>query len=429
MKSNKFWTPINKVLVVATLGLLVLVLVAEAGAASQYKVLHKFTGTDGKYPEDALLIFDAVGNLYGTTATGGAHGNGNVFELTPNSDGSWTESVLYSFAGGHDPSDVRAEVIFGAEGNLYATSVSGGDYGEGTIFKLTSNSDGTWSESVIHSFTGGSDGAWAIGGVIIDAAGNLYGTTGLGGAWGGGVVFKLTPSSDGTWTESVLHSFTSTEGGYLDHGSLIFDTAGNLYGETSHFLWGPGQGTIFELMPNADGSWTEKVLHRFHGGKDGALPESTLTFDTAGNLYGTTAYGGGGSCSGYGDYTGCGTVFKLMPNSDGTWTETVLHRFHGDKDGAVPFAGLVFDTAGNLYGTTTQGGGGPCTLDSPGCGTVFKLTPNSNGGWTEQVLHRFQGKPAGAPFGEVVFDSLGNIYGIASGEGTNGAGAVFEITP
>jgi uncharacterized repeat protein (TIGR03803 family) len=168
-------------------------------------------------------------------------------------------------------------------------------------------------------------------------------------------------------------------------------------------------------------------LYRFAGGKDGATPESTLTFDQAGNLYGTTLFGGGGPCGGNGG-EGCGTVFELSPSSGG-WTEQVLLRFPA-KDGGNSWGGVVFDTAGNLYGTTYSRGGGACkTWLGKGCGTVFELTPSS-GGWTEQVLHSFRGSAGGQPFGEVLFDGQGNIYGAVSGEGTNGSdGAVYEITP
>jgi uncharacterized repeat protein (TIGR03803 family) len=429
MRQKKSRFMLSGILVVFAVALM---LPTGAGAASKYTVLYKFTGrTDGGWAEDNKLIFDAAGNLYGTTRAGGAHSNGAVFELTPNSDGTWSESVLYSFAGGADASSVRAGVTFDASGNLYGTSVFGGDHGEGAVFKLSHNSDGSWSESVIYSFSGGSDGAWAIGGVVFDAAGALYGTTGYGGAQGGGVVFKLTQNSDGSWTESVLHSFTGKDGGYPDHANLVFDSAGNLYGAASDLQWGPCCGTIFELMPQPDGSWKEKVLHHFNGGKDGGTPESTLIFDQAGALYGTAAGGGSTACP-RGYTSGCGVVFKLTPNADGTWTEHVLHTFRAGTDGATPLAGVVFDTAGNLYGTTYRGGFGQCSgvFGGPGCGTVFKLTPNSRGGWNETVLHRFHANPNANPFSQLIFDGVGNLYGTSAADGASSShGGVFEITP
>jgi uncharacterized repeat protein (TIGR03803 family) len=439
MKTNKFWTVLSKALAIATVTLIMaLILTSGAWAANTYKILSQFNGTDGADPNDAQFVFDAAGNLYGTTVSGGANGHGTVFELSPNSDGTWTETVLYSFTGGSDGSNPMAGVIFDTIGNLYGTTLSGGNSGAGAVFTLTPNSSGGWTESVIYSFTGGSDGQQVTGGVIFDAIGNLYGTATEGGASGHGVVYELTPNSGGGWTQSVLYSFEGgKDGTYPDHASLIFDTAGNLYGEAA--MGGKGNcnwirrgcGTVFELTPNPNGTWTETVLHRFAGGKDGGTPESTLIFDQVGNLYGTTLFAGGGACGGNGG-TGCGTVFQLIPKSGGGWKERVLLRFAAAaKKGTNSWGGLVFDTTGNLYGTTITGGGGKCqNWWGAGCGTVFELSPNSKGGWTEHVLHRFQGAVGGNPYGEVFLDGQGNIFGMVSGEGTSGSsGAVYEITP
>jgi len=272
---------------------------ASGAVARTCKAIHVFKGTDGAYPY-AGLIFDAAGNLYGTTSGGGAHKRGAVFKLAPNPDGTWTESVLYSFRGGVD--------------------------------------------------------GWApYAGLVFDAAGNLYGTGQNGGANGSGVVFKLAPNPDGTWTESVLHSFAYTDGSFP--AGLIFDAAGNLYGTTLQGGAAAGYGVVFKLKPNPDGTWTESVLHAFTGGADGSLLYAGLTL-RAGALYGTTYEGG--DCSGF----GCGVVFKLTPSSSG-WSETVLHTFLGF--GENPAAPVIFDPAGNLYGTTTSG--------STNKGLVFKLTP------------------------------------------------------
>jgi uncharacterized repeat protein (TIGR03803 family) len=387
-----------------------------AWAASSYQVIYKFSKAGGDQPQDALLVFDAAGSLYGTTFGGGKYGGGTVFKLARNPDGSWTQSVLYNF---DFVMSVRAGVIFDASGNLYGTTWGGGG-GCGTVFKLTHNPDGSWTNQVIYSFTCGNDGGGAVGGVILDAAGALYGTTAVGGASGGGVVYKLTPNPDGSWTQSVLHSFDGTDGGYPDHGSLVFDTAGNLYG-ASAAVWGPCCGTIFELMPQPDGSWKEVVLHHFSGGTDGGTPESTLIFDQAGGLYGTASSGG---------LYGMGVVFKLTRGADGKWREHVIHHFNG-ANGATPFAGVVFDAAGNLFGTTVSGGDGKCRSwgGSYDCGVVYKLVPNPQGGWTGHVLH-YQGLTAGLPFTGVVVDSNGVIYGMGAGVGIPGElGGVFEITP
>ena len=195
----------------------------------------------------------------------------------------------------------------------------------------------------LHTFKAGKDAEGAYAGLIFDQKGNLYGTEAGGGNQNNGTVFKLAPNTDGSWTESVIYSFLGGEDGRLPYASLIFDQKGNLYGTTGHGGTGDN-GTAFTLTPNADGSWTESVLYRFLGGKDGALPGASLIMDPAGNLYGTTIYGNGGN-SGRCLSGECGVVFELMPNADGTWTESLLYRFRGGKDGGNPEAGLIFDEA------------------------------------------------------------------------------------
>jgi uncharacterized repeat protein (TIGR03803 family) len=228
---------------------------------------------------------------------------------------------------------------------------------------------GGWTEKILHNFNSNvNDGREPYAGLIFDKARNLYGTTFNGGAYGNGTVFKLKPNADGSWTESVLHSFNSNgTDGTNSYAGLIFDKARNLYGTT--FNGGAyGNGTVFKLKPNADGSWTESVLHSFNpNGTDGTNPHAGLIFDTSGNLYGTTVVAAP-------EY---GAVFELMPKAGGRWTEKVLHTFN-QKDGAEPYAGLVFDGSGNLYGTTYQGG-------ADGAGTVFELTPTAGGSWTETM--------------------------------------------
>ena len=398
-----------------------LALPPAAAAADRYKVLHAFNGSDGEIPE-AGLILDAAGNLYGTTDSGGAYGPGTVFKLTPNSDGSWTESVLYSFKGGSDGGNPDAGLISDAAGNLYSTTNRGGDlsqcspYGCGTVFKLTPNADGSWTESVLHTFKG-PNFAYP-GGLIFDASGNLYGTTYEGGAFGDGSVFKLTPNADGSWEESVLHSFHNKGGGGGPASGLIFDASGNLYGATafggdlkSQLCNGLGCGVVFKLTPNADGSWTESVLHDFNG-RDGVAPNGGLIFDAAGNFYGTTEHGGTDQF---------GTVFKLAPNADGSWTESVLYRFRGNP-ADTPFAGLIFDGAGNLYGTASS-------LQSENDGAAFELSPNQDGSWTYSFIHVFQGKPASTPSAGLVLGDSGTLYGTTGYCNTSCKGVVYQITP
>jgi len=405
MNYKKFFRAASTALMIV---IAVFMLTPGAWAQTKFKTLYKFTGgADGAFPY-ADLIFDQAGNLYGTTSDGGAYGGGVVFQLTPNTDGSWTESVLYSFCSltnCDDGSGPMAGLILDRAGNLYGTTSGGGD-GWGTVFMLTPNSHGTWTESVLHAFTG-EDGTYPNAGLIFDQAGNLYGTTGV-------AAFKLTPNSDGTWTESVLHIFTGADG----NAGLIFDEAGSLYGMTHN--GGFGFGVVFELIPNPDGTWKEKVLHQFGAGRDGGYPMAALIFDHSGNLYGTT--NGGGAYD-------VGVVFKLTPNVDGSWKERILHTFnYNGKGGYDPNASLILDSAGNLYGTTVAGGNSICSGDR-GCGVVFKLAPDAHGGWTETVLHAFQDKPGANPQAALIFDAAGNLYGTTAGDGSTTFGSVFELTP
>jgi hypothetical protein len=339
-------------------------LVNSSGTYSEI-VLYSFTGSggDGANPAGGLLM-DASGNLYGTTVRGGNinancqdGGCGTVFELV-NSSGAYRERVLYSFTGsGGDGANPEAGLIMDASGNLYGTTAAGG---YGTVFELV-NSSGTYSEKVLYSFTGGSDGAVPLGGVIMDGSGNLYGTTEEGGTNGWGAVFELVNSS-GNYSETVLWSSTRSGGESPYRAGVIMDTSGNLYGTTGG--GGNGYGTVFELV-NSSGNYTENVLYSFtNSGGDGANPEAGLIMDALGNLYSTTFYGG---------TSGNGTVFELF-NSSGTYNET-LYSFNGPPccggDGANPGAGLIMDASGNLYGTTLYGG-------TYGYGTVFQLAGIAN---------------------------------------------------
>jgi uncharacterized repeat protein (TIGR03803 family) len=407
----------------------VTVLVTSTWAATNWneKVLHSFCNrrncADGYYPYDGL-IFDASGNLYGTTYQGGTYGYGTVFELTPTAGGGWAEKVLHGFndEDGYGP---FAGLIFDAAGNLYGTTTSGGAFNQGTVFELTPTAGGGWTEQVLYSFcsqTNCTDGAYPLAGLIFDAAGNLYGATYNGGiypcgAYGCGTVFELSPTAGGGWTETVLHSFGNGTDGAFPYAGLIFDAAGNLYGTTT----GGGTyrgGTVFQLTPTAGGGWAEQVLYSFCSQTnctDGGGPGG-LIFDAAGNLYGTT--GGGGAYGG-------GTVFELSPTAGGGWTEKVLHSFNG-TDGTGPSA-VIFDAAGNLYGTTEYGGAYGGNL---GDGTVFELTPTAGGGWTEKVLHSFGNGTDGAwPLAGLIIDAAGNLYGMTWIGGDYGGGTVFALTP
>jgi uncharacterized repeat protein (TIGR03803 family) len=326
--------------------------------------------TDGENPY-AGLVFDRKGNLYGTTVNGGAHGVGVVFKLTQEGK----ETVLHNFCARDncpDGYDSFAGLVLDQEGNLYGTAQHGGPYGGGVVFKLTPEG----KETVLHSFCQQGypcpDGAAPQAGLVFDQKGNLYGTTLYGGVYGGGTVFKLTPQGK----QTVLYSFCAQNNcpdGESPSAALIFDQKGNLYGTTD----GGGAhrgGTVFKLTPKGK----ETVLYSFcaYGGKnctDGVVPRAGLVFDQKGNLYGTTFEGGNtnGTCS-----FGCGVVFKLTPKGK----ETVLHNFctqggYSCTDGAYPLARVVFDRKGSLYGTTMGGGGAKNYCYGFGCGVVFKLTP------------------------------------------------------
>lgn len=387
---------------------------------------------DGSGPLSDLTL-DAQGNLYGTTSGGGAYlFYGTVFELKRTANG-WKEEVLYSFTSDNDAAEPQAGLIFDAAGNLYGTTLYGGPENDGTVFELVAGGQGTWTEKVLHNFAGGADGASPYAGLTIDADGNLYGTTATGGTRQRGTAFELVPSANGNWTEKVLHNFS--EPGYYQagpFGGLAIDAAGNLYGTT----YGGGVnrddcdvslvgcGRVFELTPAANGTWTEKTLHLFNG-KDGANPRAGVVLDTAGNLYGTTYWGGKGKCLNvYEKVSGCGVVFSLTPSANGTWTENVLHNFDNNGfDGFDSFAGLALDASGNLYGTTSSGG-------TRGEGTVFKVTKRTHGEWSEKVIYNFGRYGDGVqPEAGVIVGAAGELYGTTEGGGDYGQGTVFDITP
>jgi uncharacterized repeat protein (TIGR03803 family) len=402
-------------------------------------VIAEFNGSDGTGASGALT-FDKRGNLYGTSASGGDisscppyGGCGTAFKLTRKKNGKWQLSVLYKFKGKRDGAAPLAGMIFDRHGALYGTTYNAGDpaCSCGTVFELVSTSGGHWKFSVIHRFEMGDGGGPS--GLVADASGNLYGVMSQGYPGGGcGLVYELTPSPHAGWEERILYQFKcGTSDGAYPASSLIFDSAGNLYGTT---LQGgaTGVGTVFELELTAGGTWTESVVYSFTGNADGFQPTGALVFDAVGNLFGTTEYGGSGRC--YTDYSfGCGVLYELSPASQGSWTETTLHAFLGaPNDGAFPVAALIFDPAGNLYGTTTVGGNGRCldNFNNSGCGTIFELSPGSGSGWTESILYNFSGfyLPRG-----LTLDSHGNLYTATEYGGLTscpyGCGTVYEFTP
>jgi len=418
---------------------LLTVVATPAAQAQTFSVVYNFTGgADGASPFAGLTI-DGGGNFYGTTFAGGGgpcqgyghNGCGTVFKLM-HSGASWSLTPLYNFAGVTDGARPWAGVIVRPNGGLYGTTVTGGQgpcqgyqsSGCGTVFNLLPPPNAypptNWSETVLYRFSGGGVGALAYGKVVFDQTGSLYGTTNFGGAQGScyqgnrcGTVWKLTPSGSG-WTEQILYNFTGGADGGQPVAGLIFDQAGNLYGTTE----GPSghHGSVFQLTPSG-GGWTENTLYSFKGGSDADEPWAEVIFDTSGNLYGTTFN--------FGVANG-GTVFELTPSGN-NWIYTLVYSLSGMGAGG-PVGKVIMDTAGNLYGTTRNGG-------VSNNGAVFKLTP-SGGVWAYASLHDFTGGSDGAyPYSDLVFDANGNLYGTASQGGDlskcggSGCGVVFEITP
>ena len=401
--------------------LIALTTAPRSEAASKYRILHSFAGKPDGGGIFAGLTLDPKGNLYGATTGGGTYGYGTVFELIPGSGGKWTEVILHSFCKDfphcNDGTSVWDTAALDSKGNLY-------DFSSAGVFQMTPGAHG-WSFKVIYSE--GDQDAIAPNdpagecGLLLDGKGNLYSSCFSFGQNYNGAVGELSPGTRG-WKERNLFDFCLHPrngiclGGNLPQYALAWDVAGNLYGVTTeggaHKV-----GVAFELE-HTTGAWKEHVLHSFPAfSGDGYPPSSGLIVDRSGNAYGTTFEGGNGDNN--------GTVFELSRLQDGRWQETILYDFHNaDQNGGSPLGGLVFDRAGNLYGTTTAGGDANCL-----CGVVFKMTPISGGKWTYQVLHRFTGADGYGPEAGVVLDDKGNLYGTTSEGGPGGYGVVFEITP
>jgi uncharacterized repeat protein (TIGR03803 family) len=392
------------------------------------KVLYEFQGPPDGYNPSGSMIFDASGNLYGTTENGGTGRGGTVFELTHTADG-WMESVLYSFQGGTDGGEPNSTLVMDEAGNLYGTTEFGGSGGCtsgdgcGIVFALTppATQGGPWIESILYAFQGNTDGAYPNG-VILDKFGNLYGTTYNGGdlscadGSGCGTVFELSLVG-GAWSETTLYTFQESPDGNLPESGLTIDASGNLYGATYWGGSGNGKGTVYELSPS-NGSWSERTLYSFTGNQ--FYPGSTLVFDSEGDLVGTAAGGNPNDC--------CGEVFALRPHQNGNWTEVVAFRF-GQSNGGFGALGLatpVFDSHGNLYGTSGISG-------KYNDGAVYQLKPTEPINETYFSFCAQAGCPGGAyPDGGVTLDKAGNVYGttLQGGIGSQGGyGVVYEITP
>lgn len=383
----------------------------QSAQAQTETVLFSFTNA-GEHPKGSLL-FDPSGNIYGATSGGGPvpGGYGTVYELV-NSSGSYTQQVLHTFgASSTDGLNPGGGVVMDSAGNVYGTTYNGGSAGNGTAFELV-KSGASYIENILYNFGATSgDGVSPDSDLLMDSAGNLFGTTATGGAANLGTVFELVNTS-GTYTEKVLYSFAGAPSDGESPIGLLMDSAGNLYGATS----GGGttnNGTVFELV-NGSGTYTEKLLYSFAGPpNDGKFPTG-LVMDSSGNLYGTTI-------TGVTSVNCCGTVFELV-NSSGNYTEKILYSFTS-ADGTYPYGAPILDPPNKLYGAS---------LSAVGGGAIFELT-NSSGSYAKYVLHAFTGYPSdGASPGSLVLDSGGNLYGStgfggANGNGFGGFGTIFEI--
>jgi len=418
----------------AVSALLFLAFCATSRAASE-KVLYRFHGKDGRGPVNVIIGPD--GALYGTTVEGGnACSCGVVFRLAQATDGKWHEKVLHEFAGS-DGDFPRGTLVADKAGNLYGTTVYGAsngcsNMGCGVVFELVRGKGASWTYKMLYNFSSGG-GLWPYAGLILDSQGQLYGTTSGGGNFtvctsGCGVVFKLAPDGKGNWTESVLYAFGSrANDAAVPMAPLVFDSIGNLYGTTE---WGgdDASGAVFELSLKKNGQWADEVLHSFSfATKDGDEPTYGVIFDGSGNLYGTTQFGGTEGQQGW------GTAFQLLPSGRGKWREAILRSFNRDKGpgGGFISSGLILDAAGNLYGSAGAGG------KYNNCGAAFKLTQRAKGKRGEIVLHSFGKANDGCdPIGGLIIESpdrllgsasIGGLTGGACGEG--GCGVVFELTP
>jgi uncharacterized repeat protein (TIGR03803 family) len=389
------------------------VLFCSTTRASTTEVIYSFGGgADGEYLDTDVAI-DAAGNLYGTSVLGGTFGGGTVWQLSQ-VNGNWVHTVLYNFTGGLDGGEPYKGVSLDGQGNLYGTAVTGGsgscEGGCGVTYKLT-KSGSTWTQSVIHAFTG-ADGSGPGSRVTLDDNGNVYGMTPTGGTFGLGTIYAVRQKPNGSWGFRVIHNFTGGPDGSSGSAGRMVWRGGRLFGAAT--TGGDfGHGVVFQLKPTASGQWAFRTLYAFQGSPDGSFPYGALLFDGAGNIFGTTYYGGD---------NGLGGVYQLTRNGAGNWSEQFLYSFRAGQDGNSSISNLVSDSAGNLYGTTSEGG--------LGNGTIFALSPNQSGGWTETVPHLFAGSPDGAfPYAGMVGNGSDVFYGATVHGGADGEGAVYKFTP
>lgn len=403
-------------------------LLSSTGAVAQTEtVVHAFQNKskiDGSTPY-STLIADSQGALYGTTREGGTFGFGSVFKVAPPSapGGAWRETVLYSFTGGADGANPWYGALLLHNGLLYGTTAHGGTSNAGVVFEMKPGN--LWTETVLYSFAGGTDGNSPASSVIMGNHGALYGTTFYGGAANNGVIYRLTPPHQGSsaWTEAILYSFNGgSSDGYFPIYDLTIDSKGALYGVTAG--GGPeDSGCVFQLTQTSGGSWKENILYFINPSiTDGGLPSSGVVFGPPGALYGTTGNGGNGAA---------GTLYQLVPPAvaGGAWTENTLYVFPQNATDAAGPNGVVFDHSGSLYGTSQTGGS--ANECCGGWGTIFKVTPPSSGSgsWTEELLYSFQGTPDAAGSTAPLTLVGDTFYGTTVIGGSANAGAVFSFKP
>ena len=433
---------------------LVLTFTTILSGAQSESVLYSFPGgPGGAASPNSGLISGPGGFFYGTTAGGGA--GGTVFKLF-RSGGTWMAASIHNFNGA-DGNGPQGSLLMDSAGNLYGTTATGGNYGSGVVFELEPVSGG-WDYFVLHNFNfdgvNNFDGFQPVSNLVLDTKGRLYGTTKFGGSGqcfdttaaaapkgaiptGCGTVFQLTPHPGGSWSEKILYSFQGGADGALPFAGLARDSSGIFYGTTfeggipaatsCNSKYATGCGVVFSLAPQA-GGWIQKVVYAFQAQADGANPTAPVIFDRAGNIYGTT------SGVDFGD--DFSTVFELTPSTGGVWNEHTLFAFAagGDGTGTNALGGLIFDAAGNLYGTAFYGNGASTTAIAPpksiGGGVVYKLAPTTSGPWTQSVLHTFTGSPDGyhPGYGSLVLRG-GALYGTTTMGGTGNAGGVFSVAP
>jgi uncharacterized repeat protein (TIGR03803 family) len=390
-----------------------------ARAVDKEIILHRFNPSTGEFGPAGKLLMDKAGNLYGAAAEGGANGRGVIFELSPSSGGGWSYKVIYTFLGVTGDGGPTGSLLMDSAGNLYGTA----NAYAGEIFELSPNGTGGWTETVLYTISQ-NDGL-SVSPVVMDGAGNLYGTVAYGPGYNGvGFVFKEGRNTDGVWQFQVLFEFGEADGAQ-PWGGVIVDASGNLYGTTA--LGGTstncanGCGVVYALTESSQGMWNEKVIHQFTG-TNGSDPQGSLMMDAAGNLYGTTQTGGS---------KGFGIVFKLTKTGSG-WKSSALRAFtDANGDGAIPNTELVMMN-GNLYGTTDSGGGGQSLCGkwgAEGCGEAFELSP-AGSLWHKVTLHNFTGGSDGEYPQGLIVDANGNAYGMThAGNPDLNDDVIFELKP